>query len=98
MDFWIEAPFAVLGYFLIIGLIRYHFSDENEVYYDGIDFFINIFYLIFGRCLHGFEYFLWLLGSCIAVLVLTKIFEPIERLMNYRVYVYRRKKKTDDFN
>jgi len=97
MEFLIRAPFTIFFYFLIIGLIRYYFlTNKTEVYYDGLDLFINMFYLIFRPSMPGNEYFWWLFGACLAFCILSVICKPVRRLWEYRVYAYRRKKKTED--
>ena len=91
MDIVIINILSTIFYFIIIGLWRYYESDKSEIYYNGIDFYINIFFFVFTPILNILACFLWCVLTLAALEILGFLFEHrILQMMNTKMYVYKR--------
>jgi hypothetical protein len=71
--------------------IHQYETDKSEVYYNGIDFYINIFFFVFTPILSIWACFLWCVLTLAALEILGFLFEHrILQMMNTKMYVYKR--------
>lgn len=88
---FIGVIFTIVGYLLIVGIWRYYETGKKEVYFNGIDIFINVYYLLLRNLMSTSTYFWSLLACCIVLATLAGLFDKIGRIVDHRFYVWRKK-------
>lgn len=91
MENFIWTLLGVFGYLGAVGVIRFYQSKKTEIYYDGLDVFITVFYVLFRIKLDVLSYTLWLFGSCFFILFLALNNKRIAKLFfDGKFYFYKK--------
>ena len=94
MGGFIWTLIGVLAYLCGVGAIRYYQSKKTEIYYDGLDVFIMVFYVLFNVRLSFLSYALWLFGLCFVLLFFALRSKRIAKLFfEGKYYFYKRGEK-----
>ena len=91
MENFIWILLGVFGYLGAVSVIRFYQSKKTEIYYDGLDVFIVVFYVLFCVKLDALSYALWLFGLCFLILFLALRSKRIAKLFfESKFYFYKK--------
>lgn len=80
-------------YLLLIGLIRFFKSHKSEIYFNGMDIVILVYYILFGASTSLVTYTIGIFILCVALSVLGAYSKTVRDIFfDDKYYLYRKDK------